>query len=671
MFRRDLIDFKGDEYRAVRSGREAVGRRTAARAAVLLAMILVAPSLTACQEASGGAAVEAGSSAAELGSSAAGEAEDGELPGEQTEAEDGELSGEQAEEGEVESIQREQLSLHLDDDYRTTYEVFVYSFADGDGDGIGDLKGLTQKLDYINDGDDTTTEDLECNEIWLMPIFPSPTYHKYDATDYKNIDPEYGTLEDFDALLEQCHERDVRVILDLAVNHTSSEHPWFREAVAYLNSLPEGAQPDSTTCPYVDYYNFSREKAAGYDPLPDSQWYYEARFWSGMPDLNLDNEQVRSEIREIVAFWLERGVDGFRLDAVTSYYTDHDDQNADFISWLTETVKTLNPKAYLVGECWEGQKTYAKYYDSGIDSLFDFDFAGQEGVIASVTKGQKGASTFVERMVEEEKLYQEHNPNFVNAPFYTNHDMARSAGYYPKETEARVKFAQALNLLQTGNAFLYYGEELGMKGSGKDENKRLPMRWTAADQKAAEPSWGTDGMTVGPKDAESVKQKFEAVDVQTLDENSILSYVRRAIRLRQEYPVIARGKTTAVEELCSKTVGAFTRTMPGLGKEAAEPKSQEATNAKQEPSESTGASEDSWKSVLVLFNTGAEPESIDLSKAREEIGLDLSTMTNQGMPKSSEASAVSTLSVNTDEPVTFDENTVTLPSYGIAVIEMN
>ena len=125
----------------------------------------------------------------------------------------------------------------INDNYRTYYEVFVYSFYDSDGDGIGDLKGLISKLDYINDGDDTTDTDLGCNGLWLMPIHPSPTYHKYDVTDYYGIDPVYGTLEDFQELLAACDERGIKVIMDLVLNHSSSGHPWFQEACAYLRDL--------------------------------------------------------------------------------------------------------------------------------------------------------------------------------------------------------------------------------------------------------------------------------------------------------------------------------------------------------------------------------------------------------------------------------------------------
>ena len=329
-----------------------------------------------------------------------------------------------------------------DDHYGTTYEVFVYSFADSDGDGTGDLNGLRENLGYINDGDPSSDLDLGANAIWLMPIFPSPTYHKYDAVNYTDIDPEYGTLEDFDALLAACHERGVEVILDLAFNHTSTEHPWFKAAKEYLQSLPEGKDPVKEECPYVWYYVFSREKYNGFVPLDDT-WFYEARFWEGMPDLNLSTPEVREELTKVMKFWLERGVDGFRLDAVTSYVTDNTEGNMEFMTWLADTAHGIKEDAYIVGEAWENQAAYSRYYSTGVNSFFDFAYSGADGIIASVVKGSRSAKSYAKSLVDEEELYASFNENFINAPFYTNHDMARSAGYYANDDGSRTKLAGA------------------------------------------------------------------------------------------------------------------------------------------------------------------------------------------------------------------------------------
>ncbi|MCR5669693.1 MAG: alpha-amylase [Butyrivibrio sp.] len=455
----------------------------------------------------------------------------------------------------------------IDDEYRTTYEVFVYSFYDSDGDGIGDLQGLIQKLDYINDGNDKTDTDLGCNQIWLMPVSPSPTYHKYDVTDYMDIDPQYGSLDDYDRLIQACHDRGIRVIIDLVLNHTSSEHPWFKEASDYVrNHEGEGLVTDKALleCPYLDYYNFSPEKKEGYEPLPNSSYYYEARFWSGMPDLNLDSERVRKEISDITQFWIEHGTDGFRLDATTSYYTGDDSKNIEFMTWLNNTVKGQKEDAYLVGEAWSNMASYSKYYKSGIDSFFNFEFAGSEGIIAGVAKGSSGADRYPKALKNCEDLLYNTNPDYVDAPFYTNHDMARAAGYYVgKGASDKLKLSAALNLLMGGNAFIYYGEELGMKGSGKDENKRAPMYWSLSD---------TTGMCKGPADMDKFEMKYPPLDEQMQDPYSVYNYYKSCIRLRNTYPVIARGRTYPVEELSDKDVAVFIRKTENTEDESFGPK---------------------------------------------------------------------------------------------------
>jgi glycosidase len=312
--------------------------------------------------------------------------------------------------------------IPMDDKYRTYYEVFLYSYEDSDGDGIGDLAGLTKKLDYI--------QDLGFTGIWLMPIMPSPTYHKYDVTDYYAIDPVYGTMDDFDAFLAACKEKGIRVILDLVMNHSSSRHPWFTQASDYLSTL-EGA-PDPELCPYFNYYHFSQEKLDGsYYTVPGSEWYYEGRFTADMPDLNLMDEGVREEFRQIITFWLDKGVAGFRIDAAKEFESGSLDTNVKILSWLAETVREINPDAYLVAEVWSDLDSYSKYYASGIDSVFDYTFGDQSGVIASVLNRKNGsdASTYGKVTASLTELFGSYNPEFIDAPFYTNHDLGRSAGY--------------------------------------------------------------------------------------------------------------------------------------------------------------------------------------------------------------------------------------------------
>ncbi|WP_026653393.1 alpha-amylase family glycosyl hydrolase [Butyrivibrio proteoclasticus] len=516
----------------------------------------------------------------------------------------------------------------LDDKYRTTYEIFVYSFYDSNGDGIGDLNGVRQKLDYINDGDDTTRTDLGCNQIWLMPISPSPTYHKYDVMNYTDIDPQYGTMEDFDALVQDCHDRGVNIIIDLVLNHTSSQHDWFKAACEYLKTVDSPDKLDSEQCPYIDYYNFVTEKADGYEKVPGTDnWYYEARFWSEMPDLNLDSDKVREEIANITGFWIEHGVDGFRLDATTYYYTGDDTKNIEFMTWLNDTVKSQKEDAYIVGEAWSNQATYSKYYASGIDSFFAFDYAGSEGTIAGIARGTSSAAGYADRLSQTEQLFSSINPDYVDAPFYTNHDMARAAGYYTgKGSQDKLKLSAALNLLMGGNAFIYYGEELGMKGSGKDENKRAPMYWADGDY---------EGKCDGPKDMDDVQMTYPSLEEQAADPYSIYNYYKAAILLRNAYPVIARGTTTPVETLSDKNLACFVRALP------------------EEKKSLYDMSTFGPESLLILVNTSAEPVTVDLSKdttasAYTELAYELLTAEGE---------------------VTIDASSVTVPAYGIVVLK--
>lgn len=570
----------------------------------------------------------------------------------------------------------------LDDKYRTTYEIFVYSFYDSDGDGIGDLRGVIDKLDYVNDGDDSTSTDLGCNEIWLMPISPSPTYHKYDITDYKEIDPEYGTLEDFDELVSACHERKVSLIIDLVLNHTSNEHPWFKEAATYLREHPELTEISKTpelidACPYLYYYNFSNEPQTGYEKLAGTNWYYEARFWSGMPDLNLDNDMVKEEIADITQFWIDRGVDGFRLDAVTSYYTDNDTSNIEFMTWLNDTIKSQKEDAYIVGEAWTALSRYSKYYASGVDSFFAFEFSGTEGVIASVARSKKSPLSYAKAISDAEKELSAVNESYIDAPFFTNHDMARAAGYFVgRGSEKMVKLAGALNLLMGGNAFVYYGEELGMKGSGKDENKRAPMQWVQSDtemtgENTASAGEGNvagsivsmadaAGMCAGPKDMEKFDMTYPSLMEQASDPYSIYNYYKKAIRLRNTYPVIARGKTQPVEVLSDDDIGAFVRYgNTGLSSDSNDyivfDENGDNIGADGVISAVLGAKDPLYKEavLLIIINNADEAKTVDLGKwSGTGSSPELSYQLNVG-----------------EEVSTLDGTSLSIPSYGIAVIK--
>lgn len=423
--------------------------------------------------------------------------------------------------------------VHIDDNYDTYYEVFVYSFADSDGDGIGDFKGLTEKLDYINDGDDSTTTDLGATAIWLMPINPSPTYHKYDVIDYKEIDPEYGTLEDFDNFLEAAHERGIKVIIDLVMNHSSNEHPWFQEAYSAI----EAGDMDNK---YIDYYFFDTEKKGdSWYQVGNTDYYYEGMFWSGMPDINLDNEDIKAEFTDIMEFWLtERNVDGFRLDAVKEFDSGNPPHNIEILAWINETAKSIKEDAYIVGEAWDSFNVIKDYYTSGIDSFFDFPMAEQGGIAVGSINRSNGQNYAENAEVINQKIW-EINPDAINASFLSNHDTGRLAGFLASD-ENKLRLAAAINIFTTGNSFIYYGEEIGMRGAGRDENKRAYMYWGDEDQLQ------TDGAQL---DERSFGYPFGSVEDQAADPNSLLNHYIKAIRINQMYPEISRGLTVYADEI--------------------------------------------------------------------------------------------------------------------------
>ena len=437
----------------------------------------------------------------------------------------------------------------LDDNARTWYEIFVGSFCDSDGDGTGDLQGVISQLDYI--------QDLGFNGIWLMPIMPSPSYHKYDVTDYLEIDPAYGSMADFEALAAECDKRGIKLIIDLVLNHTSSEHPWFTEACGYLESLGPDQEPDPADCPSYGYYNFVKGDPSSptWYQAGSSDYYYEGVFWSGMPDVNFESQDLRREFEAVMDFWLEKGAGGFRLDAVKEFYSGSVGKNVEVLDWVNRYTKSVKPDAYLVGEAWEGLGTYSQYYASGIDSFFDFEFAGPTGIISKTLNysgADNSAQAYAKALVRVQNAIREVRADAIDAPFFVNHDMNRAAGYMSYDAR-KVKMAGALNVLMSGSAFVYYGEEIGMTGSGsKDENKRAPMYWSA------DPS--AKGMTKGPADMEPQENRFPCAEEQRKTQDSIYSFYKDTILLRNQNPEIARGTVARLEDIEDPDIAAISKT---------------------------------------------------------------------------------------------------------------
>ncbi|MBR2422237.1 MAG: alpha-amylase [Oscillospiraceae bacterium] len=444
-------------------------------------------------------------------------------------------------------MQIKQLGESPDDNYRTFYEIFVYSFCDSDGDGIGDLQGVISKLDYL--------QKLGITGIWFMPIHPSTSYHKYNVSDYYDIDPQYGTMEDFDQLIAECEKRNINVIIDLVVNHTGSEHSWFKEAVSYLQTLPKGTEPSAEECKYLDYYFFSRESAGNASrPVEGTDWYYEGAFDFTMPDLNLGNEAVREEIREIMQFWIDKGVSGFRLDAAKEFYSGKTAMNLEVLSWIQQTATSMKPDCYLVAEVWENFNQITKYYESGITSLFNFAFGNSDGKITKVLQGAGNASvvsTYATALQKADTAYRGMNPDYIDAPFLSNHDVGRIAGFAGRD-ENKMKMAAAMNIFMGGSVFIYYGEEIGMPGSGNDPSKRAPFYWNTARD---------NGTTNPPPECElPAEYTLGSLEEQVNDDSSLYNYYRQAIAIRNALPQIARGIPTAEAALNTGCVSAYRKT---------------------------------------------------------------------------------------------------------------
>ena len=434
--------------------------------------------------------------------------------------------------------QREPL-IASKDNYRNYYEIFVYSFCDSDGDGIGDINGITEKLDYIS--------EMGFDGIWLSPIMPSETYHKYDVLDYKDIDEQYGTKADFQNLIKECQKRNIKVVLDMVMNHSSYHHPWFQEAVAYLETLTEDSLPSETECPYVNYYNFSKSKVDDtWSQVDGTSWYYESRFFYQMPDLNLKNPSVKKEFEQIAKYWIDLGVDGFRMDAAYHYENEDAQENSEILAWLYQYCCSIKPDFYMVSEVWADDDIIAQHYASQTPSMFDFPVSSEDGIIEKAVRGEIDAKECVNIIKEYDREYASYNSTYIDAPFITNHDQKRVASDL-SEDQTAMKFAAGLLLTMSGNPFVYYGEEIGMVSDGEaDENKRAPMKWTRNENA---------GETIGPPDMTlGIEENILSVEEQADTESSLLNYYKRALRMRRLNPEIARGEMEIVDDLSTEDI---------------------------------------------------------------------------------------------------------------------
>ncbi len=446
------------------------------------------------------------------------------------------------------------------------YEIFVRSFCTSDSTNhpAGNLKGIVNRLDpYLNDGNPETNQDLEVGILWLMPIFPSPSYHGYDVTDYRAIQPDYGTMEDFKDLLKEAHRRGVRVVLDIPFNHTSDQHPWFQKAVQ---------EPDS---PFRKYYHFQPDDG----PAPGG-WYsvtdgagkkvrYFGLFSSKMPDLDFDNAAVRKEVKDIAAFWLDLGVDGFRLDAAKHIYGDRFDQlreaeilkNNDWWHEFSEFVYQRKPEAVLFGEVL-GDFEMMRRHAWGLAGLVDEPFMNN---LRAQVGGPKpgflnGYKQFVTQARElHRKAPPPSGPSFQPFDYVASHDrnprlasdleeMKRHG--MPHEVDPAYRMALYTLLTLSSRPILYQGDELmqrGWKWNGSpkddprspgdgtgifDETLREPFPWYKSRQGEGQTSWFASRFSL-PNDGTSREEQDR--------DGGMLPLARALTHLRARHPVLANG----------------------------------------------------------------------------------------------------------------------------------
>ena len=437
------------------------------------------------------------------------------------------------------------------DNNRVFYEIFVGSFSDSDGDGTGDLRGIIKRMDYLNDGDPNSGKSLGVEGIWLTPIFKSSSYHKYDATDYYTVDPAFGTAEDLRELCELCHERNVKLIIDLAINHTGDGCKWF-------SSFKTAHRNGDTASEYYDFYSWcsGRENipaGRAFSQIQGTNDYYECNFFSGMPELNFDNPAVREEVLKIAQHYLDLGVDGFRFDAVKYVYYGDNAKSAEFWQWYCDELRAMKNDIYMVGEVWDADGIIDQY--TGALNCFNFSVSQAEGFIAKAAGGSGVSSytSYVERYLDK---VQAKRDDATIVPFIANHDMDRAAGFLPV-SNGRMKMAANLLLLGPGSPFLYYGEELGVKGSrggaNTDANRRLAMPWGDGDKVSDPP---------GADYPDKNQLKYTVVD-ELAAADSLYTYYKTLIMIRNANPEIARGEYTALKPDNGNKLGGFVSVWEG------------------------------------------------------------------------------------------------------------
>ena len=395
------------------------------------------------------------------------------------------------------------------------YTLFVRSFADSNGDGIGDFNGIVTKLDYL--------ENLGITGIMLLPVYKSHSYHGYDVDDYYEVNPEYGSLEDFARLCDECRRRSIAVILDIPLNNSSKRNKWFIDSIDPKSPKRSWYRWTSANDPEIGLKGFAYGHRVWNEMGGD---YYSGLFSEELPDFNHDNHEVREEFKKVLEFWLLMGASGFCFDSANHLYDavkipfsvrDGQERAIQFWSEMTSFVLSKCPGAYIVGEVWDTDNVRAEYM-RGLPSTFHFDLGPK--IISTIKTADSSNNAIGISEMNSNRMASEKNPDFIDAPFLTNHDQNRPAQQFKNDPDL-IKLAASMYLFVPGIPFVYYGEELGMNGNKPDEQIHSPFVWSRFFS-SCQTKW-----------MESVyNEKTVPADRQDVDSNSILNYYRRAISFR-------------------------------------------------------------------------------------------------------------------------------------------
>ena len=422
------------------------------------------------------------------------------------------------------------------------YEIFVRSFADSNGDGVGDLNGITARLDYL--------KWLGVSGLWLTPIYPSPSYHGYDVTNYFAVNPQFGTMADFHRLLREAHAHGIKVLIDMVLNHTSNRSRWFQRAL----------DPKSA---YHAWYTWAGKGTdlSALSALGTPAWhardgeYYLGDFSADMPDLNYDNPAVRREMIKVGRFWLAQGVDGFRLDATTQIYVDFESDVGSpraigkNVAWWQEyrsALRATDPTVFLLGEVPARSEAEAAPYYAGLNSVFDFPLA-KTLVAAAASETSPNLGDYVQEAWRS--FRQDARGPIVDSPFIGNHDRDRVLDQLHGDM-SHMRMAAAMLLTLPGAPFIYYGEEIGMHGMKPDPAIREPMRWDRKPHQAGETWWEPAPDNASPG---------LSVAAERADPESLLYFYRRLIHWRIELPALRDGDIASYAA-DGGSISAYTRT---------------------------------------------------------------------------------------------------------------